>query len=260
MAATSTEAEATPLMPNGNIDVSSGVPLYRQIKDILRSEILQGHTDPHRPMTEAQLLDRFNVSRAPIRQALKELTSEGFVYRKQGKGTFPVPGARVERPASIRSGGLYEYLEDANLKPTSSISDLQYRVPPAHVQEALNLSPDEEIMHFMRIISVEGAPFAEVEVYVRTPADFNPTLKELEEAGSAFTLLDRQYGILLERADHAASATAATADQARTLGVPAGSPLLVIESTFFITGGVPAGWRSAAHGAEKFKYRFTSDR
>ncbi|WP_206058028.1 GntR family transcriptional regulator [Nonomuraea zeae] len=89
-------------MANSELDLSSGVPLYRQIKDILLAEITGGLADPHKPMTEEQLLSRFEVSRAPIRQALKELAGEGYVYRKQGKGTFPVPGARVRRPADVR--------------------------------------------------------------------------------------------------------------------------------------------------------------
>ena len=91
-------------MAYGEFDPSSGVPLYRQIKEILRPEIIAGIVDPRIPITEVQLLDRFDVSRAPIRQALKELASEGYVYRKQGKGTFPVVGARVQRPAERDQG------------------------------------------------------------------------------------------------------------------------------------------------------------
>ena len=85
-------------MALGELDTSSGVPLYRQIKEILRKEIAEGVADPLKPMTEALLLSRFEVSRAPIRQALAELANEGYVYRKQGKGTFPVAGTRVQRP------------------------------------------------------------------------------------------------------------------------------------------------------------------
>lgn len=45
-------------MANDELDLSSGVPLYRQIKDILRTEIAEGVADPRKPVTEAQLLDR----------------------------------------------------------------------------------------------------------------------------------------------------------------------------------------------------------
>lgn len=246
-------------MPIAELSFESGVPLYRQIKEILRREILDGTAPADRSMTEAQLLERFDVSRAPIRQALKELTVEGYVYRKQGKGTFPVSGARVERPANIRSGGLYDYLVESGRHPVSRVTEPKFVVPPKQVQRDLELSGSEELLHFTRLLSVNDQPIAEITVYVNVPADFRPTRQELEESGSAFSLLERRYGITLEHAEHAASAVAATAAQAKTLQTTKGHPLLLLETIFYITGGVAAGWRSAIHHGEDFKYRFSAN-
>lgn len=243
-------------MTSGELDLSSGIPLYRQIKDILRAEVSKGIADPSKPMTEAQLLDRFDVSRAPIRQALQELTTEGYVYRQQGKGTFPVTGARVDRPADVRSGALYQYLSERGLHPASKVSGLERVEPPARIQQRLGTDPREQLLHFTRLISVEGEPLVDADIYIRAPGNFNPTAAVLEEAGSAFELLARDFGIALDRAEHEAWATAATADHAAALNVDEGSPLLVIETIFFTTGGLPAGWRTAVHQAEEFKYHF----
>lgn len=245
-------------MANGELDLSSGIPLYRQIKDILRTEITGGAADPREPMTEEQLLDRFGVSRAPIRQALRELADEGYVYRRQGKGTFPVPGPRVHRPADVRPGALYQYLSDSGLHPASKVSGIERVEPPAPVRDRLGIDPHERLLHFVRLILVEDEPLVEADVYIRAPRNFDPTAAELEEQGSAFELLEKGFGIRLDRAEHEAWATAATADHAATLGVAEGSPLLVIDTLFFTTGGVPAGWRSAVHQAEEFKYRFVT--
>ena len=245
-------------MAYGELDPSSGVPLYRQIKEILRKEVAGGIADPEKPMTEAQLLDRFDVSRAPIRQALQELASEGYVYRKQGKGTFPVMGTRVQRPADVRSGALYQYLADSGLHPTGKVSRVERVEPPARIRDLLGIEANERLLHFTRLISVENEPLVEAEIYIRAPDGFSPTAAELDDQGSAFRLLEREFGITLVRAEHEAWATAATADNAATFGVSAGSPLLVIETIFFTTGDRPAGWRSAVHQAENFKYRFST--
>ncbi len=245
-------------MTSGELDLSSGIPLYRQIKDILRAEVAKGTADPMKPMTEAQLLTRFDVSRAPIRQALQELTNEGYVYRQQGKGTFPVTGARVDRPADVRSGALYQYLSDRGLHPASQVSGIERVEPPARIRQRLAIEAHERLLHFTRLISVEGEPLVAADIYIRAPEDFSPTAAVLEEAGSAFELLARQFGITLDRAEHEAWATAATADHAAALSVPEGSPLLVIETIFFTTGGLPAGWRTAVHQAEEFKYHFVT--
>lgn len=247
-------------MAHGELDSSSGVPLYRQIREILRSEIAEGIADPLQPMTESLLLDRFQVSRAPIRQALADLAADGYVYRKQGKGTFPVIGTRVLRPADTRSGALYQYLTDTGMQPTGTVSGVDRAAPPPRIRELLGLDPDEDLLHFLRLISVDGQPLVEADVYIRAPRDFMPTAEDLEAQGSAFDLLEKQFGIAHVRAEHEAWATAATAEQAETFGVDAGSPLLVIETIFFTTGDRPAGWRSAVHQAEKFKYRFTTGR
>jgi GntR family transcriptional regulator len=255
-----TDVEDRRLMAYGELDPSSGIPLYRQIKEILRREVADGTADPRKPMTEVQLLDRFEVSRAPIRQALQELASEGYVYRKQGKGTFPVTGIRVRRPADVQPGALHEYLSDSGLHPASRVSGIERVEPPAAIGDRLGLEEGERLLHFTRLISVEDAPLLEASVYMRAPEDFTPTAEELEDEGSAFKLLERRFGITLDRAEHEAWATAASADRAATFGVGEGSPLLVIETIFFTTGGRPAGWRSAVHRAEDFKYRFTTSR
>lgn len=247
-------------MALGELDTSSGVPLYRQIKEILRKEVAEGIADPLKPMTEALLLSRFEVSRAPIRQALQELTTEGYVYRKQGKGTFPVTGTRVERPADVRSGALYEYLSDTGLHPQGGVSGVERIKPPARIGDLLGIKGHERLLHFTRLISIEDQPLVEADVYIRAPDAFTPTTTELEAQGSAFDLLEQQFGIAHVRAEHEAWATAATAAQAATFGVAEGSPLLVIETIFYTTGDRPAGWRSAVHQAEKFKYRFTTNR
>jgi GntR family transcriptional regulator len=247
-------------MGYSELDPSSGVPLYRQIQEILRREIAGGAADPQKPMTEALLLERFEVSRAPIRQALQALANEGYVYRKQGKGTFPVVGTRVQRPADVPLGTLYQYLSDSGLHPAGTVSGLGRVEPPARIRDVLGLEPGERLLHFIRLISVNGEPLAENEVYLRAPEDFAPTAADLEGPESAFELLERDFGITLVRAEHEAWATAATAATAATFGVGEGSPLLVIDTVFYSTGGRPAGWRSAVHQAETFKYRFTTSR
>ncbi|MGB9035269.1 MAG: GntR family transcriptional regulator [Paeniglutamicibacter sp.] len=247
-------------MAHGELDSASGVPLYRQIREILRREISEGVADPGQPMTEALLLERFDVSRAPIRQALADLAQEGYVYRKQGKGTFPVAGTRIQRPADVRSGALYQYLSDTGMHPAGKVAGVERVRPPARIRQTLQLEADERLLHFTRLISVDNTPLVEADIYIRAPEGFAPAAAELEASGSAFDLLEQRFGIAHLRAEHEAWAAAATPGQAETFGVAPGSPLLVIETVFFTTGDRPAGWRSAVHQAEKFKYRFTTGR
>lgn len=240
------------------LDPTTGVPLYRQIKEILRAEISGGLVDASVPMTEAQLLDRFGVSRAPIRQALRELSDEGYVYRKQGKGTFPVPGRRIDRAADVRPGTLYQHLTEQGLRTTTTVNGLDRLIPPPHIQRRLELDSAEKMLHFERLISVEGVPVAHSQIYLRVPAEFNPTKQELESGTSAFELLERDFGITLIQSDNEAWATAANPDTSSELDIPEGSPVLAIETVFITKGGVPAGFRVAMHRSDEFKYHFVT--
>ncbi len=65
------------------------VPLYKQLKNILKNLIEKGKIKTgERIFSENELISRYNVSSTTARRALNELVSEGFLYRIQGKGTF----------------------------------------------------------------------------------------------------------------------------------------------------------------------------
>ena len=59
------------------------------IADRLRAAILGGEIAPGAPLVETVLAERFEVSRAPLREALRQLTEEGWVV------TVPYTGTRV---------------------------------------------------------------------------------------------------------------------------------------------------------------------
>lgn len=246
-------------MPSAELNRESGVPLYRQIMEILRDEISSGRIDASTAITEAKLLTRFGVSLAPIRQALNELRRDGVLYRQQGKGTFPVSGVRVDRPADLKTGDLYRFLLDRGLHPTSTVSTIERVEPPSEISARLDVAPGERLIHFTRQIDVDAHPFAHNDVYVRAPEGFAPTQSELADGGSALALLERDFGIVVDHAEHEAWATSASADLSALLDVAEGSPLLVIDTVFFTHAGAPVGWRSARHRPEEFKFHFVSN-
>ncbi|MDP8958434.1 MAG: GntR family transcriptional regulator [Actinomycetota bacterium] len=71
------------------VDRRGGIPLYIQLMDRIRELIdRQGLVPGTLLPSEAQLQERFGVSRATVRQALHQLELDGLVERHQGRGTF----------------------------------------------------------------------------------------------------------------------------------------------------------------------------
>ncbi len=238
------------------IDRSSTVPLYSQIKQILISELQGAGRSSVPALTEASLIKRFHVSRAPIRQALKELVDEGYVVRQRAKGTFPVRGVNVRLPPTLELGGLTRYLTEQGLKPTSRVTGLARVEAPKEVMEALGLESPEELLCLERIISVKGSPLAWARTYLCTPSDFLPDKEELERIGTVFKLIEQAHGMTFTRGEQQIWASGANPEEAQALEVNVGEPVLVIVTTMFTSDGHPGGWRRAVHRAEDFKYSF----
>ena len=67
----------------------SGVTLYRQLIDALRSSIAAGEFSIDQKIpTETQLSQRYGISRITVREAIDALVEEGLLIRRQGKGTY----------------------------------------------------------------------------------------------------------------------------------------------------------------------------
>lgn len=71
------------------LDPNSGIPLYLQIRDLLRTEILEKPYREGEPFhSEQELVERFGVARGTVRQALVALEQEGYIQREKGRGTY----------------------------------------------------------------------------------------------------------------------------------------------------------------------------
>ena len=74
------------------IDRSLPIPIYYQLKILIQKQIKEGELRPgDKVSTEAELCERYDISRTPVRQALLALMREGLLTRSAGRGTFVAP-------------------------------------------------------------------------------------------------------------------------------------------------------------------------
>lgn len=73
-------------------DVTAGIPIFQRIKDYLSGEIAAGRWKAGELVPSEQALVRqFGVSRMTVNRAVRELTAENVLTRRQGAGTFVAP-------------------------------------------------------------------------------------------------------------------------------------------------------------------------
>lgn len=251
-------------------------PLYRQVSETLSREIRAGTYPPHSQIpTEDVLIARFQVSRAPIRQALQELVGAGLVYRQRGRGSF-VSGPPVVK-AAHRLGGLIEYLDTQGIHASTEVSEARWVVAPRLVAEELMIGSDAEVYTVARLIRAlpldhpvapnssdaraaaprsDDLPTAWTRTYLNIPRHISYTPQELEDAGTVLVLLERDYGISLRKGRQMIWASSATTQHASELGIAFGEPVLMASLLVFGEGDAPVGYSETVHPAQQFRYVF----
>ena len=147
---------------------ASGVPIYEQIKEYIREQILSGAWPiDHRVPSENALVGEFGASRMTVNRALRELTDEGWLRRVQGQGTF-VSDTRT----SINLLEIRNIAEVIHARGAYSNKPLLHRAEEADpaIAEALAVAPGLEIYHSRIVHFLDGAPFQLEERYVNPAA------------------------------------------------------------------------------------------
>ena len=130
---------------------------YREIEQWLRT-LVEG-ARPGDPLpSEAELCERFSVSRMTVRQALQELTNDGLVERRRGQGTFV-----AHRPVHRRPGVFLSFTEEMHrrgVQATSRLLQAGLDDPRRPEAEDLGLAPGSQVVRVVRVRLADGVPVA----------------------------------------------------------------------------------------------------
>lgn len=86
-------------MSEDEIQHGGRVPVYRQLANILRQQILEGTLEPDHPLPSKRTLqERYQISQSSIEHALRILKAEGLVETTPGLGVFVLPEAERKPP------------------------------------------------------------------------------------------------------------------------------------------------------------------
>ena len=228
----------------------SKLPIYHQLYEILRSNITQGNWQPGDMLPpESELIDKYEVSRITVRQALDALVNEGLIYRQRGRGTF-VAHPTVEQGLT-RIISFTEDMRQRGFQPGTRI--LSSGLIPAlpEIAEKLQIAPGKELARLERLRLADGEPMSIEESYLvhrLCPGilDGDYTQHPLRHA------LDQQYGIRLVRASQKIQALSASSKLAGKLSIPSKSALLYIERVSYSDQGVPIEFLRLYHRGDRY--------
>jgi GntR family transcriptional regulator len=203
-------------------------PLYRQIRERLLAGMQAGEWRPGEPIpSEIELASRFGVSQGTVRRAIDELAAEHLLVRRQGRGTFVA--SHQESRAQFRFLRLRPDEGEA-VQPTSRILECRRLRAPSEIARALELKAGEPVVMIRRLLEFDGVPTVLDEIWLPGMPFRGLTAERLKAyTGPLYGLLETEFGTRMIRASERLRAVAAAPEQAQVLGVPVGSPLLLVE-------------------------------
>ena len=187
---------------------------YVELYDVLAGKITSGEWKPNERMpSEAELCRRYNLSRITVRDTLGALEREGYIYRKQGKGTFV-----AVRPIEQKLTKLYTLREGIAAKgmvPLNKILSFKSISPDKKVQTALALSDSDKVYELIRCCYASDIPYALETSYI--PVSLYPDMTEDMIAENGLYKTMQSFNIIPERATETLTATRMTSEEALLL-------------------------------------------
>ncbi|MEO8606470.1 MAG: GntR family transcriptional regulator [Chloroflexota bacterium] len=240
-----------------SIDRDSPIPYYFQLKQFLLAKIQTNEWKAGDLIaSEHDLEKQYQVSRTTIRQALLELVSEGYLVRRQGRGTFVV---QTKIPLdSTRRFDLEEYDPQTYGLMGWRVIDKQEVKAPQQVCDALKLSLGETVLRLRRLrLAGNGLDVLGYYATYVTPQIATYIDDEKLTVGQPLDYL-HQYPLigrtLMERI---VAATLADKYDVEFLGVKRNTPILYLERKVMDDDGTPVEFMMARFRGDRFKFRLT---
>ena len=152
----------------GPTDGKAAIPLYQQVIDIIKNEINSGaYKAGARIPNEFELAESYKVGRVTVRRAIEELVQQGYLTKRQGKGTF-VNAPKLKR--KIRQKDDVQSFSDAcrvnGMEPGACV--ISRKILPADSTEAqfFGVPVGTDLICVERVRTADGVP---VMLYLTNP-------------------------------------------------------------------------------------------
>lgn len=204
--------------------MSDAQPLYARVKDHILANIRSGAWEPGRRVpSENELVESFGISRMTANRALRELTTEGFLNRVPGVGTFVREAPALSSLMELRN--IAEEIAQRGHRHSSGLVARQEIDSNPALAEEFEDRALKRLFHIIIVHEENGVPVQLEDRYVnpRAVPDF---------LGHDFTSTTPTAVLLaatpVDELEHTVEATLPLPEQQRLLGIAALEPCLTL--------------------------------
>ena len=199
--------------------------------------------------SERAFAEALGTSRVTLRDALMRMQDEGLIETRHGKGSFVAPPKFEEDARSFLS--CTSGWEADGFKVSSEVLSFLEKEAGAKAARMLNIPIGEPVFELKRVRRLDGVP-----VFIETsniPSCRVPGLKKYDFSScSLYTVLEKDYGIVLTQQTQTFSITHLSEKEARWLGVDQDTPAFYICGTTFDAAGTPTEFTVSINRADRY--------
>ncbi|WP_421578947.1 GntR family transcriptional regulator [Shinella sp. M31] len=229
------------------------VQLRDRVADLIKDEGLQpGDKLP----TEAQLTQRFKISRPALREALKLLEQDDVIYVEHGRGRFvsALSAVQVDRPITVFES-VTDMAQHYGYRTVNKVLSISEETPEKRVAESLKLTPTDRVIRIERIRLHGDEPILYCIDYV--PRSVIPgRLYDIEWSGSLMKVLE-EHANRPRMSAASVSAVMLPDDVVERHGLRDFGPALLITETCFNIAGIPVNYAVDYHRGSHFSFSLT---
>jgi GntR family transcriptional regulator len=236
-----------------NIDFNSRVPLYFQLKEQIKQQIMEGrYKEGDLIPSEREFSDRFDLSSTTIRRALNDLAQENFLERKAGKGTFVrLKKARRDLRKVL---GFTQNMLLIGMTPSTQV--ISQKIQPANdfAVQSLGLEKNAMIARLERLRLADNIPMMLETRYIRT--DLCPGIEKEDLSSSLWKVFEQKYGLRPIRHSQNMGIIKMSSHAAKLLALAASTHVFLIRGVTYIGDNVPIECEESLYRADKYELAF----
>ncbi|MCM2532245.1 GntR family transcriptional regulator [Neobacillus pocheonensis] len=216
-------------------DVKDGNALHLRVKEAIIQLINEGEYKPNSQLpTEAEFCEKYGVSRTTVRTALQQLTTEGYVYRKRGSGTF----VSTNKVKQILTSTVEHFTKQITMQGKNPlIKVLQLEVIPAdeYISEQLKIREGDPVNMLERVRFVNEEPIQYEIAYL--PWFKTPALNREDCEKSLYKLLEIQFGLKIKKTIETLELFIADHEAADKLKISIDDPCFELDTLAYLGDG-----------------------
>ncbi|MGM9985938.1 MAG: GntR family transcriptional regulator [Bacillaceae bacterium] len=227
---------------------------YENISKEMKHRIRSDYYLADEPIpNEFDLATEFGCSRMTVKRALDVLVREGFIFRKQGHGTFIIKSPIRDSEVSVISEenlGFFNLVKDKIV--SSKIITFEIEFPSETVAKYLCISMETPVYHIVRLRIVEGEPFVIEKTYM--PSTLITGINEDILNTSIYNHIKENLGLEMSGAHRKIRACKSTELDQKYLECQADDPVLEVEQVGFLVTGTPFEYSFSRHRYDRFVF------